>query len=421
MRSVIKIENLYKEYRLGTIGYATLREDLQMLFASIQGKPDPNSIIGSENIEKNTNRILALNNLNLDVEQGERLAIVGANGAGKSTLLKVISRISAPSKGTVKIKGRIASLIALGTGFHAELTGRDNIYLNGAILGLRKKEIDNKFQKIINFAGINKFLDTPVKRYSSGMYVRLGFSVAAHLDPDILITDEVLAVADLEFRKKSLERLNQISAEGKTIIFVSHNLNSVKKLCDKGILLDKGTILLKDKIENVLSEYIALNKKRIIYSKNHPKDNHIDSIKVIGVDIINHNKNLEDVFHVNEKIGINITFEVKKQISDTFTEIELLSSSKIHIFSSIDKNHSIFDKVGIMSRTVWIGPNILNKGLYFININLLSSIGDKIKRFLVIDNAASFETIFPNNGTTLKNTFPDKREGLIAPKLTWTS
>ena len=238
---------------------------------------------------------------------------------------------------------------------------------------------------------------------------------------DILITDEVLAVADLEFRKKSLERLNQISAEGKTIIFVSHNLNSVKKLCDKGILLDKGTILLKDKIENVLSEYIALNKKRIIYSKNHPKDNHIDSIKVIGVDIINHNKNLEDVFHVNEKIGINITFEVKKQISDTFTEIELLSSSKIHIFSSIDKNHSIFDKVGIMSRTVWIGPNILNKGLYFININLLSSIGDKIKRFLVIDNAASFETIFPNNGTTLKNTFPDKREGLIAPKLTWTS
>ncbi len=313
MRSVIKIENLYKEYRLGTIGYATLREDLQMLLASMQGKPDPNSIIGSKNIEKNTNRILALNNLNLNVEQGERLAIVGANGAGKSTLLKVISRISAPSKGVIKIKGRIASLIALGTGFHAELTGRDNIYLNGAILGLRKKEIDNKFQKIINFAGINKFLDTPVKRYSSGMYVRLGFSVAAHLDPDILITDEVLAVADLEFRKKSLERLNQISDEGKTIIFVSHNLNSVKKLCDKGILMDKGKILLKDKIENILSEYIALNKKSIIFSKNDPKEDKTDSIKVISVDIINQNKNLEDVFYVDKKIGINITFEVKKK------------------------------------------------------------------------------------------------------------
>ena len=224
MKTVIKIENLYKEYRLGSIGYATLREDLQRILAEIQGKPDPNSIIGSNDHKNIKDRILALNNINLKVKEGERLAIIGANGAGKSTLLKLISRISAPSKGFIKINGKIASLISVGTGFHSELTGRENIFLNGSILGLRKYEIQERLSQIIEFSGIDKFLDTPVKRYSSGMVIRLGFSVAAHLDPDILITDEVLAVADLDFRKKSLNKLMKISDSGKTIIFVSHNL-----------------------------------------------------------------------------------------------------------------------------------------------------------------------------------------------------
>ena len=230
MTDVIKIQNIYKEYRLGSIGYSTLREDLQRFYAEIRGKPDPNSIIGND-IEKNSkNRILALNNINLKIQESERLALIGSNGAGKSTLLKLISRISAPSKGKIKIKGKIASLISIGTGFHSELTGRENIYLNGSILGLRKYEIDERLSQIIDFSGVSDFLDTPVKRYSSGMVVRLGFSVAAHLDPDILITDEVLAVADLDFREKSLNKLKQISESGKTIIFVSHNLNSVKRL-----------------------------------------------------------------------------------------------------------------------------------------------------------------------------------------------
>ena len=203
MTDVIKIQNIYKEYRLGSIGYSTLREDLQRFYAEIRGKQDPNSIIGND-IEKNSkNRILALNNINLKIQESERLALIGSNGAGKSTLLKLISRISAPSKGKIKIKGKIASLISIGTGFHSELTGRENIYLNGSILGLRKYEIDERLSQIIDFSGVNDFLDTPVKRYSSGMVVRLGFSVAAHLDPDILITDEVLAVADLDLEKKA--------------------------------------------------------------------------------------------------------------------------------------------------------------------------------------------------------------------------
>ena len=189
MRTIIKIENLYKEYRLGSISYSTLREDLQRFFAEIQGKPDPNSIIGSNTNKKTKNRLLALNDINLEIKDGERLAIIGSNGAGKSTLLRLISRISAPTKGVIKIKGRVSSLIGVGTGFHGELTGKENIYLNGSILGLRKYEIDNRLNRIIDFSGIGAFLDTPVKRYSSGMVVRLGFSIAANLDPDILITD----------------------------------------------------------------------------------------------------------------------------------------------------------------------------------------------------------------------------------------
>ena len=207
MRTIIKIENLYKEYRLGSISYSTLREDLQRFFAEIQGKPDPNSIIGSTDNKKTKNRLLALNDINLEIKDGERLAIIGSNGAGKSTLLRLISRISAPTRGVIKIKGRVSSLIGVGTGFHGELTGKENIYLNGSILGLRKYEIDNRLNRIINFSGIGDFLDTPVKRYSSGMVVRLGFSIAANLDPDILITDEVLAVADLDFREKVLRNL----------------------------------------------------------------------------------------------------------------------------------------------------------------------------------------------------------------------
>ena len=281
MKTVIKVENLYKEYRLGSIGYATLREDLQRVLAEMQGKPDPNSIIGNSDDYKTKDRLLALNNINLNINEGERLAIIGSNGAGKSTLLKLISRISAPTSGVIKIKGKISSLIAVGTGFHSELTGRENIYLNGSILGLRKYEIEERLSKIIDFSGVDKFLDTPVKRYSSGMVIRLGFSIAAHLEPDILITDEVLAVADLDFREKSINKLMQISESGKTIIFVSHNLNSVRRLCKTAILLEKGRMLLKDNVDNVISEYISLNKKSVSFLDNSKKKNSREPIKVI--------------------------------------------------------------------------------------------------------------------------------------------
>ncbi len=236
----IVVENMSKEYRLGNIGYRTLREDLQSWWAKINNKPDPNSIIGDEN-NNPSDRILALNNINLEVKSGDRLGIIGNNGAGKTTLLKILSRIASPTNGIIKIRGNVAGLIAVGTGFHPELTGRENIYLNGCILGLTKKQITSRLEEIIDFSGVEKFIDTPVKRYSTGMCIRLGFSVAAHLKPDILIVDEVLAVGDAEFRKKAMGKMKDASENNnRTVLFVSHNLTAIKSLCEKIIVLDNG-------------------------------------------------------------------------------------------------------------------------------------------------------------------------------------
>ena len=420
MKTIIKIENLYKEYRLGSIGYSTLREDLQRMIADIQGKPDPNSIIGSTTNNINKNRLLALNDINLEIKEGERLAIIGSNGAGKSTLLRLISRISAPTKGVIKIKGRISSLIAVGTGFHSELTGKENIYLNGSILGLRKYEIDNRLNRIIDFSGIREFLDTPVKRYSSGMVIRLGFSIAAHLDPDILITDEVLAVADLDFREKSISKLMQISNSGKTIIFVSHNLNSVRKLCDTAILLDKGKLLLKDKIDNVILEYISLNKKTIAVRNSFIGDEYLDPVKVINANIVNEDKKSKDVFLVTEKIGVVFTFEIKEKIKDLFTKVQLFSSTHVHILNAIDLDSSIFDRIGIFQRTIWIDQDMLNEDTYYINVNLISPPYKNPKTHVTIDNIASFETIFDDSNESVKGKFKNKWGGVMAPKFLWT-
>ena len=420
MKTVIKIENLYKEYRLGSIGYATLREDLQRILAEVQGKPDPNSIIGKNNDYKNKDRLLALNNINLKINEGERLAIIGSNGAGKSTLLKLISRISAPTKGIIKVKGKISSLIAVGTGFHSELTGRENIYLNGSILGLRKYEIEERLSKIIDFSGVNKFLDTPVKRYSSGMIIRLGFSIAAHLEPDILITDEVLAVADLNFREKSINKLMQISNSGKTIIFVSHNLNSVRKLCKTAILLDKGRLLLKENVDNVISEYISLNKKAVSFSNKNKKKIRIEPIKVIDSKAIISDQSSKEFFSVTEKIGLNFTFKVNERRDDIFIKVKLFSSSHVHVFDSLDTKKSVFNQVGVIQRTAWINKNFLNEDTYYVCLNLISPPFKNPETYLTIDNIISFETVFFKNKKSVKGEFKDKWGGAISPELLWT-
>ncbi|WP_244214358.1 ABC transporter ATP-binding protein [Pedobacter jejuensis] len=271
MPTAIKVENLSKAYQLGQIGTGTISRDLERWYANIRGKEDPFLKVGesnNQNTKSESNIVWSLKDINFEIEQGDAVGIIGRNGAGKSTLLKILSRVTAPTTGKISGRGRIASLLEVGTGFHPELSGRENIFLNGAILGMRKKEIQRKLEEIVNFAGIERYLDTPVKRYSSGMYVRLAFAVAAHLESEILIVDEVLAVGDAEFQKKCLGKMSDVSkGEGRTVLFVSHNMDAILKLCGTGILLHNGNILSKGNIANVCDQYMTQGIARFITHK----------------------------------------------------------------------------------------------------------------------------------------------------------
>lgn len=311
--TVIKVENLSKQYRLGVIGSGTLYRDLQSWWARYRGNEDPNTKVGQwdKSQTDNEERFWALKGVSFDVCQGETLGIIGGNGAGKSTLLKVLSRVTGPTSGSIKIKGRVASLLEVGTGFHPELTGRENIYLNGTILGMRKHEIDRKFDEIVEFAEISQFVDTPVKRYSSGMYVRLAFAVASHVDPDILIVDEVLAVGDMQFRKKCLNQMDNMCTNGRTILFVSHDIGQIKHLCNKAILLNKGKIEKIGPTEEVADYYCSSS---ITIDENNPniRKNFISAAiagpKIKCASIVDCNGEYRNRFSSTE------TFEVKLDI-----------------------------------------------------------------------------------------------------------
>ncbi len=262
MSAVIKVEYVSKQYRLGLVGTGTMRDDLEGWWYRVRGKEDPTLRLRETNdrtSSSDSNYVWALRDVNFEVKQGEVLGIIGKNGAGKSTLLKLLSRVTAPTIGNIKVKGRIASLLEVGTGFHPELTGKENIFLNGAIMGMKKHEIASKLDEIVDFAGVERYLETPVKRYSSGMYVRLAFAVAAHLEPEILIVDEVLAVGDADFQKKALGKMKEVSSgSGRTVLFVSHNMASVKSLCNRALLLENGQVRLDSYTSQVISAYLGI-------------------------------------------------------------------------------------------------------------------------------------------------------------------
>ena len=267
---MVKVDNVYKRYRLGLIGGGTLAGDLQSWWAKVRHKEDPNSKIGAKVYGKNE-VFYALNGISFEVKKGEALGIIGGNGAGKSTTLKLLSQVTAPTEGKIYLNGRVASMLEVGTGFHPELTGRENIYLNGAILGMTKSEIDAKIEEIIDFSECRQFIDTPVKRYSSGMYVKLAFSVAAHLDSEIMIMDEVLAVGDMAFQKKCIDKMVGLSKEeGRTILYVSHNMNTIRQLCDRCIVLEHGKVVFEGDVEKSISAYIGVENKilKVKYDKN---------------------------------------------------------------------------------------------------------------------------------------------------------
>jgi len=311
--TAIKVENLSKIYRLGEIGTGTISRDMERWFKTkVLKQEDPFLKIGETNDRANkgaSDIVYSLQDINFEINQGDAVGIIGRNGAGKSTLLKILSRVTTPTTGRINIKGRVASLLEVGTGFHPELTGRENIYLNGAILGMRKREIDRKLDEIIDFSGVERYIDTPVKRYSSGMYVRLAFAVAAHLESEILIVDEVLAVGDAEFQKKCLGKMGEVSkGEGRTVLFVSHNMAAVQELTDKALLLVDGSLVLTESTRNVIEEYnkLSLASPEI---ENYRRAVEEHNVRITSIEIENDDSLLDKVFESDIfriKLGIQV-------------------------------------------------------------------------------------------------------------------
>ena len=308
-RPVIEFNHVGKQYILGTIGTGTLSQDLNRWWARIRGKEDPYLKIGETNdrTQKGDSRFVwALRDIDFKVEQGDVLGIIGKNGAGKSTLLKILSRVTSPTTGNINIKGRIASLLEVGTGFHPEMTGRENIFMNGSIMGMTKVEIKSKFDEIVDFAGVARYVDTPVKRYSSGMMVRLGFAIAAHLEPEILVVDEVLAVGDAEFQKKAIGKMKDVSMQGgRTVLFVSHNMDSMLNLCNKGTILENGKITYADDIRSTVAEYLSSGKSDFYYIQDNPNNNvYIKEVRFEGTD-----NQKKGSFSFSENVSFKIVFE----------------------------------------------------------------------------------------------------------------
>jgi lipopolysaccharide transport system ATP-binding protein len=312
---VIKVENLSKQYRLGKVGTGTLTQDINSWWSRIRGKEDPTLKIGDKNDRTSKGEseyVWSLKDINFEVNQGDTLGIIGRNGAGKSTLLKILSKVTGPTTGNIKVKGRIASLLEVGTGFHPELSGRENIFLNGAILGMSKNEIKRKFDEIVDFSGVERYIDTPVKRYSSGMYVRLAFAVAAHLESEILIVDEVLAVGDAEFQKKCLGKMSDVSTnDGRTVLFVSHNMAAVRNLCTKGIVLQHGNIIYEGNSDESINYYLknTFNQALIpLENRNDRKGNQKLTINNIYI------KNNDGIIvpELSSGEGYKIIFEFQK-------------------------------------------------------------------------------------------------------------
>jgi lipopolysaccharide transport system ATP-binding protein len=414
MSVVIKVENLSKVYRLGTIGSGTLTEDFSRFWGSLTGV-DKTSKIGSDS--SNEKEHWALRDINFEIKQGETVGIVGKNGAGKSTLLKILSRVTFPTTGSVKIKGRISSLLEVGTGFHGELSGRENIFLNGAILGMSKKEIKRKFDEIVAFSGVDKYIDTPVKRYSSGMYVRLAFAVAAHLEPEILIVDEVLAVGDAEFQKKCLGKMKDVAGEGRTVLFVSHNMAAVRNLCDTGILLAGGILQKKGAINGIIDTYLqsdeTVNAEGMVEwtNENAPGG---EEISLNSIKLLNQNSEVASIFYTSAPIVLEVSYTVKKQVSGSRLAMQLLDTSGNVVFSSTNHMSDSETKTpGTYITRAVIPSNLLNKGRY----NVFVHFGIPGIKVLVQGRVfLSFDTILMGNNGSF---FEENWQGVVAPMLEW--
>lgn len=368
LMTILKAENISKQYRLGNVGTGTLSHDLNRFWHRVLGKEDPYLKIGAVNDRSSktkTEYVWALRDINFEVQEGEVLGIIGKNGAGKSTLLKILSRVTSPTTGVIKTKGRIASLLEVGTGFHPELTGRENVYLNGAILGMTRAEINAKLEEIIDFSGCELYIDTPVKRYSSGMKVRLAFAVAAHLEPDILVVDEVLAVGDAEFQKKAIGKMQDISkGQGRTVLFVSHNMAAVKSLCTRAIVLENGTTVFCGRTEKAVGFYMK-NYGEI----NNYKLSHYKKLGLIKNLQIYSDENINSVFILGGKLTLKI--ELREPLRYRRLDIGLYDSEEIKITNLSTSYSNSLNKESLHYKCE-IDNIIFAPGLYFLKIAVLN-------------------------------------------------
>jgi len=417
---VISVEDVSKNYQLGVIGTGTFFGDLNRWWAKQRGKPDPYAKIGEIDYGNRMGEtILALKNIDFKVRQGEALGIVGRNGAGKSTLLKILSQVTAPTSGVIKVKGRIASLLEVGTGFHPELTGRENTYLNGAILGMSRAEVNRKFDEIVSFSGVEKFIDTPVKRYSSGMYVRLAFAVAAHLEPDILVVDEVLAVGDAEFQKKCLGKMGDVANEGRTVLFVSHNMSAINRLCSRAVLLDSGSVVADGIATEVTARYLAGTEEQGGVKQwdlgNAPGT---DDLKLVSVKLIGENGDPVSVVDVRNRIVLRMEYQVRKA-GLKFRCVFGFYTQGVYAFSAMEAEEKARLHEGIYYSSIVIPSHLLSEGEYIVEVSIFSSAGAKV-RYVLLNGALSFQVYDSMTDTySARGDYAQNFAGVVRPLFQW--
>lgn len=415
MASAIEFENISKQYRLGVVSTGTLSHDLNRFWhTKVLRREDPYLKIGETNDRSHQGKseyVWALKNIDFKVAQGDVVGIIGKNGAGKSTLLKLLSRVTAPTTGIIRARGRIASLLEVGTGFHPEMTGRENIYMNGAIMGMTRSEITRKLDEIVDFSGCERYLDTPVKRYSSGMIVRLGFAIAAHLEPEILVVDEVLAVGDAEFQKKAIGKMQDVSqGEGRTVLFVSHNMGAVKNLCKRGVLLEQGKVKRIGPVNDVVDEYINQNQGIFEFTKYKDRSGN-GTIKINSVEYFNSNNEKINTLKTGEEVIICVNYEIIQNmdhVMESYIDIGFnnLNGSRVAWISS-----RIFQKKldpNLKSIKFKIPHLMLDQGSYTINIHCETNIA----RADWLKNVGNFDVVFDNYFGTNK-TIPNNQGSVV--------
>ncbi len=416
MSSVIDVSSLSKSYQIGEFSSESFFGDLK---SKIFKKSDSINYLEDESISRKVDSIVwSLKDVSFKVDEGEVLGIIGKNGAGKSTLLKLLSQITSPTSGEIKVNGNIASLLEVGTGFHPDLSGRDNIFLNGAILGMRSQEIKRKFDEIVSFSGVEKYIDTPVKRYSSGMYVRLAFAVAAHLNTQILIVDEVLAVGDADFQKKCLGKMSDVSKEdGKTILFVSHNIQAVRQLCTRCIMLEKGNLIGDGPTNTIIGQYLNLNTNKGYETKLRGDAIANSSLKFLSIRVKDHSGSTISSYEISKSYFFEIKYEVLIETKVKFSFI-ISTEDGITVFGSLNNHEeNYYGKIqspGIYSSEIEVPGNFFNAGLYTVT---LSTFMDYVIN-TSLENILTFETI---DDGFLKKDYFGGFGGIVRPLLKWTT